>query len=68
MGRLNTDSNLADPDGVYAALIRMTEGLDDHAAQLATARLALLLANHIGDEEILREAMAIARGAAGKAA
>jgi hypothetical protein len=68
MGRLKTDSNLADPDGIYAALIRMTEGLDDRAAQLATAKLVLLLANHVGDEEVLREAMAIARGAAQKAA
>jgi hypothetical protein len=68
MGRLKTDSNLADPDGVYAALIRMTEGLDDRAAQLAAARLVLLLANHIGDEEVLHEAIALARGEAQKAA
>ena len=68
MGRLRTDNNLADPDGLYAALLRMTEGLDDRAAQLATAKLVLLLANHVGDEEVLREAMAIARGEAGKTA
>ncbi|WP_341703797.1 DUF2783 domain-containing protein [Ferrovibrio sp.] len=66
MGRLITESNLADPDAVYAALVAMTEGLDDAAAQAATARLVLLLANHVGDEAVLREAIAIARGEAEK--
>lgn len=66
MGKLNTDMNLADGDAVYAALVRMTEGLDDAAAQKAMAKLVLLLANHIGDQDVLNEAMTIARG--GKAA
>jgi hypothetical protein len=64
MGKLNTDPNLADPDAFYAALVKMTEGLDDRAAQVAMSKLVLLLANHIGDEEILKEAIAIARGRA----
>jgi 3-(3-hydroxy-phenyl)propionate hydroxylase len=62
MGKLNTEPNLADGDATYAALVKMTEGLDDAAAQKAMAKLVLLLANHIGDEAILNEAMAIARG------
>jgi len=62
MGKLNTEMNLADGDAVYAALVKMTEGLDDTAAQKAMAKLVLLLANHIGDADILSEAMAIARG------
>jgi hypothetical protein len=66
MGKLNTDMNLADGDAVYAALVKMTEGLDDAAAQKAMAKLVLLLANHIGDADVLSEAMAIARS--GKAA
>lgn len=66
MGKLNTDMNLADGDATYAALVKMTEGLDDAAAQKAMAKLVLLLANHIGDQDVLNEAMAIARG--GKAA
>lgn len=64
MGKLNTDPNLADPDALYAALVKMTEGLDDRAAQVAMSKLVLLLANHIGDEEVLKEAIAIARGRA----
>jgi hypothetical protein len=62
MSKLNTDMNLADGDATYAALVKMTEGLDDAAAQKATAKLVLLLANHIGDQDVLNEAMAIARG------
>lgn len=62
MGRLNTDPNLADGDATYAALVKMTEGMDDAAAQKAMAKLVLLLANHIGDQAVLNEAMAIARG------
>lgn len=61
MGKLNTEMNLADGDAVYAALVKMAEGLDDAAAQKAMAKLVLLLANHIGDQDVLNEAMAIAR-------
>lgn len=62
MGKLNTDMNLADGDATYAALVKMTEGMDDTAAMKAMAKLVLLLANHVGDEAVLNEAMAIARG------
>lgn len=61
MGKLITEPNLADGDATYAALVRMTEGLDDTTAQKAMAKLVLLLANHIGDQEVLNEAMKIAR-------
>ncbi|HLT78364.1 MAG TPA: DUF2783 domain-containing protein [Ferrovibrio sp.] len=64
MAKLNTAPNLPDPDGFYEALVKMTSGLDDAAAQVAMSKLVLLLANHIGDEEVLREAMTIARGEA----
>lgn len=62
--KLNTAPNLPDPDSFYEALVKMTAGLDDAAAQVAMSKLVLLLANHIGDEAILREAMQIARGQA----
>ncbi len=64
MAKLNTAPNLPDPDGFYEALVKMTSGLDDAAAQVAMSKLVLLLANHIGDEDVLREAMTIARGEA----
>ncbi len=62
MTHLNTEPNLADPDGFYEKLIRMTHGLDDATAQKAITKLALLLANHVGDDAVLDEAMRLARG------
>ncbi|MFN4311122.1 MAG: DUF2783 domain-containing protein [Ferrovibrio sp.] len=68
MATLNTDPNLADADAFYAALVKMTEGMDDATAQKTMAKLTLLLANHIGDAAVLTEAMALARGTQSKAA
>ena len=61
MAKLRTDPNLADPDGFYEALVTAQEGLSPEAAEQLKARLILLLANHIGDAEALREAIALAR-------
>jgi hypothetical protein len=48
-------------DAFYEALIAAHEGLDDAQSELLHARLVLLLANHIGDLGVLREAIALAR-------
>lgn len=61
---LNTAPNLPRPDDFYEALIDMHRDLDDAESQSVNARLILLLANHIGDQDVLREAMALAREAA----
>ena len=37
------------------------QGLTDEASELLHARLVLILANHIGDPEVLREALDLAR-------
>lgn len=58
---LNTDINLAAPDDFYEALIEMHRDLSDEQSQLVNAKLILLLANHIGDLTVLREAMQAAR-------
>ncbi len=58
---LNTEPNLARPDDFYEALIDMHRDLDDAQSQAANARLILLLANHIGDHDVLRAAMQAAR-------
>jgi hypothetical protein len=58
--KLDTVPRLADPDGVFTALARAYRHLDDVQVRAFDARLILLLANHIGDEAVLREAMAIA--------
>lgn len=60
---LRTEPRLTDPDGFYAALMEAHRGLDDGASRRLDARLVLLLANHIGDDAVLREAIALARRA-----
>ena len=58
--KLNTNANIAAPDDFYEALIDLHRGLSNEQSALVNAKLVLLLANHVGDAEILREAMAAA--------
>ena len=58
---LITSANLAAPDDFYEALIELHRGLSDAQSALVNAKLVLLLANHIGDPEVLAQAMAAAR-------
>jgi hypothetical protein len=48
-------------DAFYDALIAAHQGLSDEQSELLNARLVLLLANHVGDLSVLREALALAR-------
>lgn len=59
---LNLEPNLTQPDDFYEALIDMHRGLDEAQSHHVNARLVLVLANHIGDLDVLREAMRVARG------
>ena len=61
MAALKTDSNIANPDDFYEELIGLHRGLTDAQSALVNAKLILLLANHIGDPDVLRTAMAAAR-------
>ena len=61
MASLNVEINLESPDDFYAALVELHRGLSDEQSELVNARLILLLANHVGDIEALREAMQRAR-------
>jgi len=61
MARLKIDPNLATPDDFYAALIELHRGLSEEQSELVNAKLILLLANHVGDMEAVREAMQRAR-------
>jgi 3-(3-hydroxy-phenyl)propionate hydroxylase len=63
VSRLVTSPNLPDPDGCYAALVAAHQGLTDAASELLNARLVLILANHVGDPQVLHEALALARAA-----
>lgn len=59
---LNTEPAIAEPDEFYAALIEMHRGLSPEQSELVNARLILLLANHIGDLDVLKDALQKARG------
>ena len=48
-------------DDFYEALIDTHRDLSDEQSAMVNARLVLLLANHIGDIGVLREAMVMAR-------
>ncbi len=63
MRGLTSALNLPDPDGFYVELVRLYDSLDRDAAEAVSARLILLLCNHIGDCAVLREAFALARAA-----
>ena len=71
MEHLNTQANFGVPgepalraftpgDDFYQTLIDAHRELDDAQSRLFNARLILLLANHIGDLRVLREAIATA--------
>lgn len=62
---LNIDPNIAAPDDFYEALIHMHRDLTPAESQLVNAKLILLLANHVGDAGVLRDAMARAREGVG---
>ena len=61
MTRLLTDSRFASPDAAYTAIIDAHRGLGEAESGELNARLVLLLANHIGDAEVLSQALGLAR-------
>lgn len=48
-------------DDFYEQLIAAHQGLSDEQSRLLNARLILLLANHVGDLSVLKQALAAAR-------
>jgi hypothetical protein len=58
---LNTQPNIPAPDDFYQELVDMHRDLSAQQSALVNAKLILLLANHVGDPAILREAMRAAR-------
>ncbi len=76
MQYLNVQSNFGTPgerylrtftpgDDFYDLLIAAHRDLSDAQSELLNARLVLLLANHIGDLRVLREALDAARRGVG---
>lgn len=60
MAALIVTPNIDKPDDFYAELLALHEGRSREDSEAVNARLVLLLANHIGDREVLREALAAA--------
>ena len=58
---LITTPNLTRPDESYARLIATHDGLSEAESHALNARLILILMNHIGDHDVLTQALATAR-------
>ena len=63
MATLNIEPNIEFGDELYQALLDAHRGLTLEQSHAVNARLILLLANHIGDLAVLREALQRARSA-----
>lgn len=59
MPGLITTPNIPVPDEFYAELLRAHEGMSEEESAALNARLILVLANQIGDREVLREAIEV---------
>jgi hypothetical protein len=62
---LDTRPRLEDPDALFALLMAAHRGLDAEASRRLDAKLVLILANHIGDAAVLRQALDLARASTG---
>jgi hypothetical protein len=58
---MRTELTMADPDAFYAALVAAHEGLSTEASAALNARLVMLLANQVGDGQVLLECIEAAR-------
>jgi hypothetical protein len=58
---LSTRSNFEKPDDSFRMIVEAHRGLSDEANADLDAALVLVLANHIGDLDVLREAIELAK-------
>ncbi len=59
--KLRTGPQIKDPDDFYARLIDLHEGLSSDESNILNCKLILLMANHIGDRELLFEVLDVAQ-------
>lgn len=52
-----------DPDGFYAELLDTHEGLTEAESHALNTRLVLVLSNVVGDRDVLRASLALAKKA-----
>ena len=58
---LTLEANIEDPDGFYDELLTAHQDMSLEESEAFNARLILVLANHIGDRDVLREALKAAK-------
>jgi Protein of unknown function (DUF2783) len=58
---LSTSSNFARPDDAFRAIVEAHRGLSEEQSADFDAALVLILANHIGDIDVLQEAIVLAK-------
>jgi hypothetical protein len=58
---LSTQTNFADPDAAYRLIVEAHRGISDQQSASLDAALVLILANHVGDLDVLREAIVLAK-------
>lgn len=58
MAELIVAPNLSDPDGFYSELLSLHEGRSEAESAAINAKIVLVLANHVGDRDVLRAAFA----------
>ena len=58
---LATSSNFAKPDDAFRMIVEAHRGISDAQSADLDAALVLVLANHIGDLDVLREAIELAK-------
>ena len=58
---LDSAPRLTNPDDIFEALMEAQADLSDDQAELFRAKLILLLANQLGDDEAVKDAIAAAR-------
>jgi hypothetical protein len=58
---MKTEPNLQDADSFYEQLLDAHQGLSREQSELLNALLILLLANQVGDAQVLKECIEAAR-------
>ena len=61
MSDIKLNANIENCDDFYSKLLAAHDGLSDEESGNFNSRLILILANHIGDEKILDEAIEMAK-------
>ncbi|MGN1056676.1 MAG: DUF2783 domain-containing protein [Comamonas sp.] len=61
MSQLHLHPNIDQPDELYEQLLQAHEGLSTEDSLKLLFKLSLLLSNHIGNREVVAQALALSR-------